>query len=203
MCWRGTGGLPSDKKIAWAAPTTIVRHCPLFHDDNDTSARQFTIGLDVKEENALLKNKVQQLEASVGNERFSRETPARDIAAILYEMLSEPKFNDVVKRVLEIQAQHNLTTREAQEKMKAAIRKPLSLGFVSSIKTAIAMGTPLLIVLLFAAVREWLPVTGWAGNLPNQRDTIAICKAAPLFRPTRAFLAAQFGAIVPPHAEQH
>lgn len=115
--------LPSHRKIEWASPTSVLRHCPAFQNATRAGAA-ITIGVDLKTERDQLQAKVERLERDGGN-LFTPATPARDIVNLLFETLPEPKFAEVIKLGFELQVRQNTLTRQAVKTLQDAIKKQI------------------------------------------------------------------------------
>jgi hypothetical protein len=125
MAWHQN--LKSYEQIAWASPTSIVRHCPALQSTGSKSGGTVTVGVDLKTERDQLAAKVERLEREGGN-LFTSATSAREIVTLLFDNLSEPKFAEVIKLGFELQIKQNTLTREAADKIKAAIKAKILAG---------------------------------------------------------------------------
>jgi hypothetical protein len=105
--WRE--GLAENQQIAWAAPRSILNHCPVFQIEKErqraATPRKPTRLESALEENVSLKAEVERYRRAGDDCGFSRQDRAADIAGVLTRGLSEHK-----QRAVMLELVHKLGT---------------------------------------------------------------------------------------------
>jgi hypothetical protein len=91
--------LTEKEQIAWAAPTSIFNHCPIFKKpppaDKPPSAFQ-----KLKDTNIALQEENYRLKQREDGDRFKPTDTAEDIATVMVGMFTPRKADDIARRML-------------------------------------------------------------------------------------------------------
>ncbi len=105
VAWRL--GLTEKQRYQWAAPNTILKHCPVFRTDAAPREPKPTLRdsvIELQKENDRLKHQVTEFETRQGDDRAAidpKRDTAADIAKVLVRLMSETKFEMMVKAARE------------------------------------------------------------------------------------------------------
>lgn len=100
--WRQT--LTVRQRIDWAAPTTILKHCPVFNKPDPEAEKEKPLSMAKQTEVALANalERVAELENREEGDRFKPTDTAQDIAVVLVGMFTPRKAKDIADRMLEL-----------------------------------------------------------------------------------------------------
>jgi hypothetical protein len=98
--WRET--LAENQRIAWAAPRSVINHCPVFKIEKEkrrgATPKKPTRLDNALEENRALKTEVEHYRSAAGDDlSFSRKDQAADLLMVLGRGISEHKQRAVMK----------------------------------------------------------------------------------------------------------
>jgi hypothetical protein len=105
MAWRQT--LTARQQVDWAAPTAVMKHCPLFRPviDNGKEKRP-SAQAQMKENIAALEDKNFRLERELkqrgDGDRWKPTDTAKDIARVMVETLKPSKATEVARQILSL-----------------------------------------------------------------------------------------------------
>ena len=102
LAWRET--LTTRQRIDWAAPTTILKHCPTFKKPPPAEGEEkpLTKGEQTSQALAVALEEIEELKQREDGDRFKATDTAQDIAIALVGMFSPRKAKDIFERGLEL-----------------------------------------------------------------------------------------------------
>jgi hypothetical protein len=100
--WHET--LQPRQQVDWAAPTTILKRCPVFNKPDPEAEKEKPLSMAKQTEMALANalERVAELESREEGDRFKPTDTAQDIAVVLVGMFSQRKAKDIAERMLEL-----------------------------------------------------------------------------------------------------
>ena len=96
-------GLTPKQKREWAAPNTVMLHCPIFaktDDNGDEKEKPMTPAQKDRQALAAALEEIEQLKKREDGDRFKPTDSAEDIATVLVTMFSSSKAEDIFRRGL-------------------------------------------------------------------------------------------------------
>jgi hypothetical protein len=91
------------QQIAWAAPSTVIKHCPIFKTDGDESdeakSSKSTRAAVLERENAELRAKLAAAAIRDGSLFDLRRDAAKDIGDVIVGAISAGKARDIAKAI--------------------------------------------------------------------------------------------------------
>jgi hypothetical protein len=115
--WRDT--LSDKERIEFNHPNTVIRRWKAYKATPKALRSSPVARLQAKVEK--LEGENAQLLANGGG-RFNAKDSAKAIAAVLFDLLNDTKFEGVINRMLELQVEHGRMTKETMAQIKAGSR---------------------------------------------------------------------------------